>query len=119
MNMTFEEYKNKVKDGIVTNDGKCPVTFLLNKIQGKWKNHVLYEMCIYDTVRFGTLKKDLPEITNTMLSQTLKELEKDGFITKKEFNEVPPHTEYSLTKMGKDLLPIFYEMTKWRFKYIK
>ena len=119
MNMTFEEYKNKVKGGIVTNDGKCPVTFLLNKIQGKWKNHVLYEMCIYDTVRFGTLKKDLPEITNTMLSQTLKELEKDGFITKKEFNEVPPHTEYSLTKMGKDLLPIFYEMTKLGFKYIK
>ncbi len=119
MNMTFDEYKIKVKDGIMTNDGKCPVTFLLDKIQGKWKNHVLYEMCIYENVRFGQLKKDLPDITNTMLTQTLRELEEDGFVTRKQFNEIPPHVEYSLTEMGKDLLPIFYEMTKWGFKYTK
>lgn len=116
-NMSYDEYQVKVKEGIVTNDGNCPVSFFLDKVQGKWKNRVLYEMCIFDTVRFGQLKKDLPEITNTMLTQTLRELERDGFIERKQFNEIPPHVEYSLTKMGKDTLPIFYEITKWGFKY--
>ena len=50
-------------------------------LQGKWKTQVLYEFCIYDLVRFGQLKKDLPGITNTMLSNTLRELEADGLIS--------------------------------------
>ncbi len=79
----------------------------------------MYEMCIYDTVRFGQLKKDLPGITNTMLTKGLRELEDDGLITRKQFNEIPPHVEYSLTEMGRDLLPVFYAIMNWGFKYDK
>ena len=115
--MSYEEYLVKVKEGIVTDQGNCPVTPLLLMLQGKWKTQVLYEFCIYDRVRFGQLKKDLPGITNTMLSNTLRELEEDGLIFREQFNEIPPHVEYSLTPMGRDLLPVFYAIMNWGFRY--
>lgn len=115
--MTYEEYLRDVKMGIVTEQGNCPVTPLLIMLQGKWKTQILYELCIYDTVRFGVLKKDLPGITNTMLTNALRDLEADGFINRVQFNEIPPHVEYSFTARGKDLMPIFYEIMKWGFTH--
>jgi len=115
--MTYEEYLRDVKKGIVTKLGNCPVTPLLQMLQGKWKTQILYELCIYDSVRFGVLKKDLESITNTMLTNALRELEADGFIHREQFNEIPPHVEYSLTERGRDLMPVFYEIMRWGFKY--
>ena len=60
--MTYEEYLRDVKKGIVTDLGNSPVTPLLLMLQGKWKTQILYELCIHDTARFGTLKKELPGI---------------------------------------------------------
>ena len=91
--MSYEEYLVNLKKGIVTKDGNCPVTPLLVMLQGRWKSQLMYEMCIYDTVRFGQLKKDLPGITNTMLTKALRELEEDGLISREQFNEIPPHVE--------------------------
>lgn len=115
--MSYEEYLVKVKKGIVTDGGNCPVTPLLLMLQGRWKSQLLYELCIYDSVRFGQLKKDLPGITNTMLTKSLRELESDGLVQRKQFNEIPPHVEYSFTKMGRDLLPVFHAIMNWGFKY--
>ena len=117
--MSYEEYLVNVKKGIVTEDGNCPVTPLLVMLQGRWKSQVMYEMCICETVRFGRLKKDLPGITNTMLTKTLRELEADGLIRREQFNEIPPHVEYSLTEMGRDLLPVFYSIMNWGFQHEK
>ena len=117
--MSYEDYLVNIKQGILTPDGNCPVTPLLVMLQGRWKSQLMYELCMYETVRFGQLKKDLPEITNTMLSKTLRELEQDGLISRKQFNEIPPHVEYSLTEMGKDLLPVFYAIMNWGFKHEK
>ena len=80
--MSYEEYLRDVKKGIVTDLGNCPVTPLLVMLQGKWKTQILYELCIYDTVNFGMLKKDLLGITNTMLTNALRDLEADGFINR-------------------------------------
>ena len=118
-NMTYEEYKQKVKQGIITRRGNCPVTPLLLMLQGKWKNQIIYELCIKDPIRFSELKKNLSGITNTMLTTSLRELESDGLISRTQYNEIPPHVDYSFTQKGKDLLPIFYEMTKWGLKYIE
>lgn len=115
--MSYEEYLERVKEGILTDQGNCPVTPLLVMLRGKWKAQVLYEFCIYDRVRFGQLKKDLPDITNTMLSNTLRELEEDGLIFREQFNEIPPRVEYGFTEMGRDLLPVFYEIMRWGFKH--
>ena len=111
--MSNEEYLTRVKEGIVTDLGNCPVTPLLLMLQGKWKTQILYELCIHDTVRFGVLKKELPGITNTMLTNALRELEADGFVHREQFNEIPPHVVYSFTERGRDLLPVFYEIMRW------
>ena len=115
--MSYDEYLRDVKKGIVTSLGNCPVTPLLIMLQGKWKTQILYELCIYDTVRFGVLKKNLEGITNTMLTNALRGLEADGFIRREQFNEIPPHVEYAFTERGKDLMPIFYEIMKWGVKH--
>lgn len=115
--MSYEEFLVKVKEGIYNEQGECPVTPVLVMLQGKWKNQILYELCMSDTVRFGQLKKALTGITNTMLASALKELEADGLISRKQFNEIPPHVEYSFTKKGKDLMPVFYAMMNWGFEY--
>lgn len=117
--MTYEEFKSKVKEGIFTDTGHCPVTPLLLILQGKWKSQIIYELCIQDPIRFGQLKKNIPGITNTMLTSALRELEADGLVSRIQYNEIPPHVEYSLTDKGKDLLPIFYEITKWGMKHIE
>ena len=115
--MTYEEFKEKVGSVILTGEGNCPVTPLLQKLQGKWKSQILYELCIHDPARFGEIKKDLPGISNATLSNVLKELEEDGFIKRVQFNEIPPHVEYSFTEKGRDLMPIFYQIMVWGFKH--
>ena len=105
--------------GILTDDGNCPVTPLLRMLQGKWKTQVLYEFCIHDKIRFGELKKDLPDITNTMLTNTLRDLENNGLIVREQFNEIPPHVEYYFSETGRDLMPVFYAIMVWGFKHEK
>ena len=89
-----DEFIKKVKEGIVTESGNCPVTPGLTLFQGKWTDQVLYVLCIHDSIRFGEMKRNLPGITNTMLTATLKALEAKGIVHRKLFNEIPPHTEY-------------------------
>ena len=104
--MSNEEYLTRVKEGIVTDLGNCPVTPLLLMLQGKWKTQILYELCIHDTVRFGVLKKELPGITNTMLTNALRELEADGLVARQEYLEVPVRVEYAATPRSQRLIPI-------------
>lgn len=66
--MSYEEYLENVKKGILTDDGNCPVTPLLVMLQGKWKTQVLYEFCINERMRFGALKK-LSPASQTQCSQ--------------------------------------------------
>ena len=115
--MSYEEFLQRVKTGIVTKSGNCPITPLLLILQGKWKNQVLYELCIKEPIRFGELKRNLAGITNTMLTNSLRELEADGLISREQFNEIPPRVEYSFTQKGRDLMPVFYAMMNWGFKY--
>lgn len=116
--MSFEEYRQKVGSGILTEGGNCPVTAVIQMLQGKWKLQILYELCIQSPLRFGALKKLLSPITNTMLASALRELEADDLVHREQFNEIPPHVEYSLTEKGHDLLPVFYAITLWGMKYI-
>ena len=117
--MSYDEFLKRVKEGIVTENGNCPVTPGLSLFQGKWADQVLYVLCIYDSIRFGELKRNLPGITNTMLTATLKDLEAKGIVHREQFNEIPPHVEYSFTEKGRDLYPIFYAMMNWGYKYEK
>lgn len=118
-NMSYDQYLDEVKKGILMDNGLCPVTPLLLMLQGKWKAQICYELCMHKTVRFGTLKRDLPGITNTMLTNSLRDLERDGLVVRKQYNEIPPRVEYSFTPMGNDLQPIFYQIMLWGFRHEK
>lgn len=116
--MTYEEFKEKVGNVILTDEGNCPVTPVVQMLQGKWKLQILYELCIKSPMRFGELKKMLTPITNTALTNALKELEADDLIQRIQYNEMPLRVEYSLTLKGQDLLPVFYSIMQWGIKYI-
>lgn len=116
--MTYEEFQKRVGSVILTENGNCPVTPVVQMLQGKWKLQIIYELCIQSPMRFGELKKMLKPITNTMLTNALKELEGDGLVHREQYNEIPPRVEYSLTEKGTDLLPIFYAISQWGMKYI-
>jgi len=114
---SYEEYQENVSKNYVKANGSCPVMSVISVLQGKWKLQVIYELIMHNSMRFGELKKALPEITNTMLTSVLKALENDGIVHREQFNEIPPHVEYTLTKKGSDLLPVFYAITGWSLKY--
>ena len=114
--MTPKQFFEKLTTSKPT--GKCPIRKALGILNGKWRTHVLYELCRHPTVRFGELKRAIPLITNTMLTSTLRDLEKLGIVNRQQFNEIPPHVEYSLTEKGKALFPIFYEIAKWSENYL-
>jgi DNA-binding HxlR family transcriptional regulator len=97
---------------------KCPVTFTLFKIGGRWKPLIMYAL-MSGTKRYNELKKSIPAITEKMLIQHLRELEADNLISRKVMPVVPPHVEYSLTKIGAELSPIMNAMAEWGLKHNK
>lgn len=100
------------------NTEKCPVTKGLKIFESKWNARVLYELILNDTMRFGEIKRKIPNISNTMLASTLKGLEEYGLVTRIQFNEIPPHVEYSLTASGKAFIDVFDAIGNWGEKYI-
>ena len=88
--MTYEEFKEKVGSVILTGEGNCPVTPVVQMLQGKWKLQILYELCIKCPMRFGELKKVLKPITNTALTNALKDLEADELVQRIQYNENTP-----------------------------
>lgn len=109
--LTPEEYLNRVLSTEVNDN--CPMRRTLELLSGKWRTHIIYELCKKPDCRFSELKKAVPRITNTMLTSTLRDLEELGIVHREQFNEIPPHVEYSLTEKGKALLPVFTELAKW------
>lgn len=108
---TAEEYLARIMSGPIRED--CPVHRTLELLSGKWRTHIIYELCKHPSMRFGELKKAYPQITNTMLTHTLRDLEALEIIHREQFNEIPPHVEYSLTEKGRALLPVFLEISRW------
>lgn len=90
----------------------CPVEITLRVIAGKWKPVILWHL--NERVwRFNELKREISGITQRMLTQQLRELERDGVVRRKVYSEVPPRVEYSITEFGKTLCPILKLMCKW------
>lgn len=95
----------------------CPVELTLNVIGGKWKGLILWHLR-NGVQRYGALKKLVPGITHKMLSQSLRELEKDGIVERKVYQVIPPMVEYKLTEAGEQLNPILTSMQKWGLAFL-
>ncbi len=93
-------------------EGFCPVTITMSVIGGKWKPIIMW-LIYHQTRRFGEMKSLIPGITQKMLTQQLRELERDGIVNRKVFPVVPPKVEYSLTDYGRTLAPILDSMARW------
>ncbi len=94
----------------------CEVETTLKVIGGRWKVLIIREL-ISQTKRFGELQRGLPGITQKMLTQQLREMEEDGIVHREVYPQIPPKVEYSLTSLGKSLIPILYAMHKWAVEH--
>ncbi|MCI9409196.1 MAG: helix-turn-helix transcriptional regulator [Oscillospiraceae bacterium] len=89
---------------------------LQSVISGKWKILIIWYISVYKVQRFGELQRRLGGITQSTLTKQLRELEADGFISRKIYPQVPPRVEYSLTETGESFVPILLKMQEWSEK---
>lgn len=94
-------------------EGKCSISYTLAVVGGRWKWLILYKLFENKVLRYGEIKRNMPSITHKMLSQELKELNCSELIYRKEYHEIPPKVEYSLTEKGTTLIPILLSMAEW------
>ena len=96
---------------------RCYFQLAMMVIGGKWKPKVLFYLGQNDTVRFGVLRRAVFGISEKMLIQSLKELERDGLVNRKVYRQVPPKVEYSLTEIGQSFVPVLNAMFNWGQSY--
>ena len=97
---------------MIRKDVKCPAEFTLSVIGGRWKIVILWQL-FQGEKRFSELFRAMNGITQKMLTQQLREMEKDGIVDRKVYPQVPPKVEYSLTSLGKSLKPVVDAMCHW------
>lgn len=96
----------------------CPIEKTLHLIVGKWKTIILWHLSS-GTKRYGALKKLIPLVSEKMLIQSLRELEKDELVLRRAHPEIPPRVEYTLSKRGKSLAPLICALNTWGRKHLK
>lgn len=90
----------------------CPLEVAVNTISGKWKIPIIWQMN-EGKKRPSEFLRGIAEVDRRVLNQQLKEMEADGLITKKVFNELPPRVEYSLTELGEKLVEVLWRLNEW------
>jgi DNA-binding HxlR family transcriptional regulator len=96
----------------------CPVDATLKMIGGKYKALILWHLLVR-TMRFGELRKLIPQATPKMLTQQLRELEANGLLTRTVYPVVPPKVEYAVTSLGESIRPILLVMYDWGTEYLR
>ncbi|MFD0713805.1 winged helix-turn-helix transcriptional regulator [Paenibacillus sp. GCM10027626] len=96
----------------------CPITLAQNLISGKWKIIILWQLRD-DARRFSELQRAIPGVTQSMLTQQLRDLEKGGLIHREVYRQVPPKVEYTLTPIARELLPVLVMLDEWGAKYVR
>lgn len=102
--------RTETRDALFPN---CPIRNVLSRIGDKWSMLVIFTLENNCCLRFKELQRNIPDISQKMLTATLKTLEADGLVLRKAFPEVPPRVEYSLTDKGKSLLPHIDGLLSW------
>ena len=106
-----KDQKNKeIRDALFPD---CPIRNVLARVGDKWSLLVLYNLQHMEPVRFKELQRQIPDISQKSLTQTLRTLEENGFVSREVFPEVPPRVEYSLTARAHSFLPLVENMINW------
>ena len=116
MAASIEELSRLAGTRCISGKSLCDTGFsyTLSLISGKYKMTVLYCLMEYGVVRFNEMQRYIETVSYKTLSSTLKELEKDGLVIRKEYPQIPPKVEYSLSEKGQSLMPILDSMSDWR-----
>ena len=101
-------YQKKLEDDI-----RCPLEYGLEIFGGKWKSRIICVLAARKTLRYSELRREMSNITDAVLSSTLKELIADSIVNRKSYDEIPPRVEYSLTSKGQSVVPILQSICKW------
>ena len=99
--------------GLYDDKTECPILHVFRRIGGKWKLPILWHLAEKDALRYNELKRSVRGVTNMMLTKCLRELEDFGLVHRRQYNEIPPRVEYSLTESGKKLLPALEALYAW------
>lgn len=94
-------------------DPQCPIRNILARMSDKWSLLVIYTLTQAEKMRFGDIRRAIPDISQKMLTVTLRTLEEDGFVTRTIYPEVPPRVEYGLTKRAHSLFPHIQSLIVW------
>lgn len=94
-------------------DIRCPLEYGLELFGGKWKSRVICVLNEKTTLRYSGIRNEMLNITDAVLAATLKELINDDLVSRKQYDEIPPRVEYSLTDKGKSVVPILQSICKW------
>lgn len=96
----------------------CPVEATIDLIGGKWKALILFHL-FGKTLRFSEIHRLVPKVTQKMLTQQLRDMENDGLLSRKIYQQIPPKVEYSLTYIGESLKPVLDSMCSWGDNYLR
>jgi DNA-binding HxlR family transcriptional regulator len=91
----------------------CPVRNVLGRFADKWSLLILCSLHSQGTMRYTAIRNAIPDISQKMLTCTLKQLEQEHLLKRKAYAEIPPRVEYSLTELGMSLMPIIGQMIEW------
>lgn len=110
MNEQKDKKNKEIRDALFPD---CPIRNVLARVGDKWSLLVLYNLQHREPVRFKELQRQIPDISQKSLTQTLRTLEENGFVSREVFPEVPPRVEYSLTARAHSFLPLVENMINW------
>ncbi len=105
--INFEKMKTFLHDGI------CPIRDILSRLGDKWSLLVLTTLNVNGTMRFSDIHRSIGDVSQRMLTVTLRSLEADGLVARTIYPEVPPRVEYRLTASGSGLMPHLNELVRW------
>ncbi|WP_373551906.1 winged helix-turn-helix transcriptional regulator [Haliscomenobacter sp.] len=108
--MRKETSTNFINEQSITDD--CPIAATIKAIGGRWKLMIVWNLR-EQPLRYKVLQRSIPNISEKMLTQQLGVLVEDGWVIKKDYGEIPPRTEYSLTELGQSFIPILNHIYTW------
>lgn len=107
-------YKPKLEKDI-----RCPLEYALDIFGGRWKSRIICVLAGTGTMRYSTIRREMGNITDAVLSSTLKELIDNEIVKRVQYDEIPPRVEYSLTDKGLSVVPVLQTICRWAGAYHK
>lgn len=107
-------YKKKLEDDI-----RCPLEYALGIFGGKWESRIICVLGNLKVLRYSEIRKELTNISDAVLSSTLRKLQKDNLVDRIQYEEIPPKVEYKLTEKGKSVIPFLKDICRWAGIYYK